>query len=118
MDYQLPFVNICCRARVRVVDFFPPDLRDFAVPRRPSEYDVLSESDSDSNESDVHTSNNESPSQAEGAPVPSWEWRFYLLVEDALSRPGAMATTSSARFMRVLVAEDDAVFLLRMDAKK
>lgn len=51
--YSLPFQNIKSRATVRIVDFFPPHLADFAVPRhKRSEFDALSDYEpSDSSES-------------------------------------------------------------------
>ena len=63
VTYQLPFQNVCYKPVVRVVDFFPPNLEDFAVqvPNKP----IVSHSDN-MNGSDEHM---------------IWEWRFCLLVE-------------------------------------
>lgn len=43
-----------------------------------------------------------------------WEWRFYLLLEDAK----ASATDRSNTRLRALVLDQDAVMLLKMDAEK
>ena len=58
VTHTLPFQNLKTRTTVRVVDFFPRDIADFAVrSRQRSEFDALSdyegsESDSESGESD------------------------------------------------------------------
>ena len=58
VTHTLPFQNLKTRTTVRVVDFFPPNIADFAVrSRRRSEFDALSdyegsESDSESGETD------------------------------------------------------------------
>ena len=106
--YTLPFQNICSRATVRVVDFFPNKLEDFAVCLgRPSEYDILSdiESNSPSEDSDQSISDSEEK---------RWEWRFALTLEDASPTP---PSEPKAR-MEVFVAEQDADFLLKLDACK
>lgn len=64
-EYQLPFINIKYRARVRVVDFEPKDLEDFAV-RPEHEYD----------------SDNDNLAWLDNTPA-SHEWHFALLLEDA-----------------------------------
>ncbi|CAG8925402.1 unnamed protein product [Penicillium salamii] len=59
--YQLPFQNVHYRSTVRVVDFFPPNLEDFAVQ---TEYTPL------------YTSQDSAT-----GPTVGWQWRFCLLVE-------------------------------------
>ncbi|CAG7930158.1 unnamed protein product [Penicillium olsonii] len=59
--YQLPFQNVHYRSTVRVVDFFPPKLEDFAVQ---SAYAPL------------YTSQDSAT-----GPTMGWQWRFCLLVE-------------------------------------
>ena len=76
----LPFDNVKFRANVRVVDFCPRKLEDFATWRRQSEFDLLSdngmssgpESDTDSNEGTLD--------RFAGQKV--WEWRFALELEE------------------------------------
>ncbi|KAJ5782560.1 hypothetical protein N7457_004334 [Penicillium paradoxum] len=60
--YQLPFQNVNYRSQLRVVDFFPPMIEDFAVQRSSSSPVFSGQS---------HGSN----------PKYGWEWRFCLLVE-------------------------------------
>ncbi|KAL8964159.1 MAG: hypothetical protein Q9183_004654, partial [Haloplaca sp. 2 TL-2023] len=98
--YTLPFQNIKSRAVVRIVDFHPPNIADFAVKRRPvSEYDVLSDYSGDS--SSDSTPGPSSPNQDHNDDEDSddldeseytnegrtrkWEWRFALTIEDASS---------------------------------
>lgn len=72
----LPFANLNYRANVRVTDFYPPDLEDFAIAKRSSEYDALS----DNNDSDYASDSDWSISQSASR---VWEWRFFLELEDA-----------------------------------
>ena len=109
--HTLPFQNICSRATGRVIDFFPPKLEDFAVPRRVSEFDVLS--DDASSVSDSYSAGSSDAENEEGNEV-NWEWRFYLLVEDA----GVVAKGEKRTRLKLLVAEQDAEFLLKLDAEK
>lgn len=88
------------------MDFFPPDIADFAVPCPPvSEYDVLSEyegSDSPGHQSDCQVDKTQ-----------RWEWRFALVLEDAKEIKNGKKTQ-----MKVYVADQDAVFLLKLDAEE
>ncbi|MCJ1479389.1 hypothetical protein MMC13_008074 [Lambiella insularis] len=117
----LPFQNICSRATVRVVDFFPHDLADFAVRHRTSEFDALSDDgdhdDSSDGTSDVNSSiqsatpSDEEPERSQGREK-KWEWRFCLLLEDA--NPSMEKARDR---IKVYVADQDAEFLLKMDAE-
>lgn len=66
---------------MRIVDFFPDKVEDFAVGRRPSEYDILSDysggEDTD-REEDMRVFKS-----GKGFAKNIWEWRFALQVEDA-----------------------------------
>jgi protection-of-telomeres protein 1 len=108
IEYRLPFQNLRYRSRLRVVDFFPHDLEDFAVPYK-KEYDYLSDLDSD-DEDDLDIENEDSNSV-------KWEWRFCLLVEDGMATARHSHDEPGER-MDLLVAKADAVFLLKMDAVK
>ncbi|KAK5993260.1 hypothetical protein PT974_06689 [Cladobotryum mycophilum] len=81
LKLELPFINANFRANVRVVNFWPPQLEDFTHPKKPIEYQVLTDHESDS-DSDVDgvASKNKPPRQ--------WEWRFYLQLEDATPMEG------------------------------
>jgi len=104
IERKLPFINMRCRARVRVVDFYPPQLEDFAQCLDDSSYnDVFSDSD---NEEMLYIDSSSSQKPT------SWEWAFYLLVEDAKPPPG----TEKPVRMKLLIAADDAVHLLKLDA--
>ncbi|MCJ1377027.1 hypothetical protein MMC17_000117 [Xylographa soralifera] len=114
----LPFQNICSRAIVRVVDFFPHDLADFAVRYKISEFDNLSDNDddkcdnSDGSASASTSSLSDFESDSSRKADFKWEWRFCLLLEDA--NPSMEKTKDR---MKVFVADNDAVFLLQMDAE-
>ncbi|MCJ1281522.1 hypothetical protein MMC26_000842 [Xylographa opegraphella] len=114
----LPFQNICSRAIVRVVDFFPHDLADFAVRHKTSEFDNLSDNDDDQSDNSTDSGSASVSSLSDSDPNNTrkaefkWEWRFCLLLEDA--NPGMERTKDR---MKVFVAGEDAVFLLKMDAE-
>lgn len=70
VEYRLPFQNICYRSDIRVVDFFPPNLEDFAVPEEPDNGRLAM-----SNSEELDTSSGPKS-------FTRWEWRFCLLVEN------------------------------------
>lgn len=107
----MPFQNINSRATVRVVDFFPPNLVDFAVPPpRASEYAILSEDECSESASDEQNNDLDDRSEAEDA---QWEWRFGLVLEDALvTRHQEKAT------VEVYVSGQDAEGLLKLEAEE
>lgn len=85
---------------IKVVDFFPPKLEEFAVPEK-SKQTGQSASDEDGD--------NDYPNN-----FVRWSWRFCLLVESAaLPPPG-----ESRERMPLFVAGPEAEYLLRMDAVK
>ncbi|PWY88990.1 telomere-binding alpha subunit central domain protein [Aspergillus heteromorphus CBS 117.55] len=94
VEYRLPFQNFCYRTTVRVVDFFPPRLEDFAVPQQAN-------LDSD-DEMILNSSNN----------FIRWEWRFCLLVESVPPPPAGQIKEK----MRLFVAGPDAEYLLKITA--
>jgi protection-of-telomeres protein 1 len=106
LSYRVPFQNAKYRARVQVVDFFPSRLQDFAVPKPSTEFDDLSSNEgmSDGDSSD-------------GNPVTAtqWRWRFALLVEDGSIPSGSVR---QREHLQVIVADEDAEYLLNMDAVK
>ena len=108
----MPFQNINSRALVRVIDFFPSELADFAVPcAKPSEYDILSEpagSEDDGGSEISSESNNTEPVTER-----RWEWRFGFILEDALGPKNEAKAT-----MEVYVVGEDAECLLKLDAEK
>lgn len=125
MEIILPFQNICCRATVRVIDFFPPNLTDFAVREKLSEFEALSDHEDEDEEDDENGDSDSSDDMSVvSLSVPSdagseitrqkkykWAWRFCLLVQDV--NPGPEKGN-----MKIIVADGDAEFLLNMQAKK
>ncbi|KAE8352859.1 hypothetical protein BDV28DRAFT_148630 [Aspergillus coremiiformis] len=94
--YRLPFQNLCYRATVRVADFFPPNIEDFAVPPEPKD----------------NRSRSSMPGNTEGDSITQWEWRFCLLIEDALPPPPGQPK----EHIKLFVSGADAEFLLKMSA--
>ncbi|KAM3512831.1 hypothetical protein MY11210_003536 [Beauveria gryllotalpidicola] len=76
----LPFINANYRASVRVKDYLPHRLEDFAYPKLKGDiYDALSDSQPESSDDD-EAYNIDSFVSSEK--IAGWEWRFYLLLED------------------------------------
>jgi protection of telomeres protein 1 len=100
IQVTLPFLNAKWRARVRVVDFSPRELEDFA--RCFDTEEITSAGLPDPYETD--------PSSL---PNNGWEWAFYLLVEDAKPPKGEKPTQ-----MALLVNNHRGQGLLKMDACK
>lgn len=98
ISYKLPFQNVCYRLLVRVVDFFPPNLADFAieVPMKP----IVRRDDDEMDDG----SNNQRT---------EWQWRFCLLVEG--TEP--MASKQQPReLMKIYVAGAEGEHLLSLTA--
>ncbi|KAI1827925.1 hypothetical protein F4861DRAFT_491678 [Xylaria intraflava] len=76
---ELPFTCAKYRIYARVVDFRPQKLENFAIWRKSTESDVLSDysSGSDSGFDDQNSTQDRSSGQK------VWEWRFVLQLEDA-----------------------------------
>jgi len=129
----LPFQNICSKANVRVVDFFPHSLADFCVRQRKSEFDILDDDhvdDRNDNDDDWDPSDSSSDSSQDSdnpQPIASmttgarkrdrsykWEWRFALLIEDVHSYKQRKDNIEPER-MILYVAGDDGEFLTKMD---
>ncbi|RTE76164.1 hypothetical protein BHE90_009392 [Fusarium euwallaceae] len=110
---QLPFVNTNYRSNVRVVNFFPSSLVDFARPKKETEFDILS----DDGEESLSGSGSEEEEDAGQSTLDdfttkrNWEWRFYLELEDA-----AVPEKKSKQRMWVAVDNQAAQCLLNLDA--
>ncbi|KAL9578401.1 MAG: hypothetical protein Q9203_007108, partial [Teloschistes exilis] len=144
IPYTLPFQNIKSRAVVRIIDFHPPNLADFAVRKKPpSEMDVLSDYSGDSSSS---SSSSDTKNETSRPPAPlnnnnnddkdlepqsqpeteytadgltnNWEWRFSLTIEDASTSPSHQQQQQEEEDPRttLYVTDTDAVFLLKLDA--
>lgn len=79
VNIALPFINAKYRSLVRVVDFYPPFLVQFAVGRNKPKYGTILSDDDDSSDDD-----DESAAPDQDA---TWEWRFSLQLEDASPSP-------------------------------
>ncbi|ROT40866.1 hypothetical protein SODALDRAFT_349012 [Sodiomyces alkalinus F11] len=108
IDCQLPFTCARYRANVRVVDFFPQRLEDFAFPRKVSDYEALSDYSSSSSSSEDDDASILGGDGRERV----WEWRFALCLEQAMP--------SSAKGPRenlwAVVSNTDAQLLTGLDA--
>jgi protection of telomeres protein 1 len=93
-EMTLDFVNQKVRTRIRVVDYKPSNLEDFASSLDDASY----------NDSMEHSYLHDRM---------KWEWAFYLLVEDAKPPPGEKAIQ-----LPLVVFGDDAVDLLKLDPVK
>ncbi|KAH7318666.1 hypothetical protein B0I35DRAFT_479153 [Stachybotrys elegans] len=104
LKLPLPFTNLSYRAVVRVVDFMPSRLEEFARPqRRKSEYDILEGSE------DSETSDDSEMEDEEDATSRGWEWQFHLKLQDA-------SAADDQKAVWVLVDNQAAQCLLSMDA--
>ncbi|KAF2087850.1 hypothetical protein K490DRAFT_65130 [Saccharata proteae CBS 121410] len=105
ISLTLPFINAKYRARVRVVDFMPPDLRDFS----------RSVADPTYNDTPFTPTPSTNPSSLISTPSqPKWEWSFCLLVEDASQPPTGNGTPPDR--IPLLIHDKNAEGLLKMDA--
>ncbi|KAG6081851.1 hypothetical protein E4U33_006365 [Claviceps sp. LM78 group G4] len=109
---SLPFINANYRTFVRVIDFMPTKLEDFARPKKvPSEYAALSdheESDSNSNVASGSGTESEDTSIA----IKQWEWRFCLRLQEANTPEDANPKKS----LWAVVDNLSAQMLLNLDA--
>jgi hypothetical protein len=95
--YDLPFINAKYRAKVRVVDFSPKNLQDFATQSIPTSSNPAEEGGTDWSYTSTSLSS------------PSWEWSFSLTLEDATVRPEHRGELDR---IEVQVHHDQAQFLL------
>ncbi|KAI1655599.1 hypothetical protein F4813DRAFT_366624 [Daldinia decipiens] len=103
----LPFTCAKYRANVRVIDFRPRKLEDFATWRKNTEFDMLSDhSGASDSESDEDQSTLD---RYRGDKV--WEWRFSLLLEEA--NPKKKGEDNS---LWVVVDNTEAQMLINLDA--
>ncbi|KAK4041807.1 hypothetical protein C8A01DRAFT_14535 [Parachaetomium inaequale] len=105
----IPFMCAKYRARVRVVDFFPLSLEDFACSRKQTEYDVLSDNSEDSDCS----SSDDDEDTAVGQRI--WEWRFALQLEDPAPQTNTKEPGPRPRLW-VFVDNSEAQCLTGLDA--
>lgn len=112
LEITLPFKNVKYRANVRVVNYWPHKLEDFAVGRRASEFDVLSDfsgGESTDNEEEMRQFRR---GKGFGGDK-TWQWRFALQVANAGKK-----VTDPKECMWLIVENEPAQMLLNMDAEK
>lgn len=102
---QLPFINTNYRANVRIVNFMPSRLEDFAFAKKTSEFDVLSDNDDSDGGSESEQDTTHSTT------THTWEWRFHLELEDA-----AVLGNQQKKRMWVAVDNQAAQYLVNLDA--
>jgi protection-of-telomeres protein 1 len=108
-DQHLPFINAKYRANVRIVDYWPHKLEDFAVGRRKSEFEIISDysgGESTDNEEDMRLFRSGKGFGGEKI----WEWRFALQVEEAGEK--------GSEKIWLIVNNEDGQMLLDQDAAK
>lgn len=94
----LPFINANFRAHVRVKDYLPHRLEDFAFAKvKRSIYDALSDDEQAGSSSDDQ---DETLDQyIDATKISGWEWRFYLRLEDA--EPSGEGNTTDSLWVAV-----------------
>ncbi|KAK7706357.1 hypothetical protein SLS64_007697 [Diaporthe eres] len=86
VSLELPFTCAKDRTHARVVDFHPASLEDFAVSRRRTDNDCLSDNSADDIDPDSDSDDNNTRRSSRNR---VWEWRFALKLEEA--QPPALA---------------------------
>ncbi|KAJ9652002.1 hypothetical protein H2198_008744 [Neophaeococcomyces mojaviensis] len=105
--YRLPFQNCKYKTKVKVVDFFPDRIEDFAIPYRVSDYEALSDHESGDEEGATLPYARQNPDHVR------WDWHFFLMVED----PERSKNQDGTRDPIVLqVAGTDGDYLLNAEA--
>ncbi|KAK0735527.1 hypothetical protein B0T21DRAFT_333719 [Apiosordaria backusii] len=106
----VPFVNQKYLSFVRVVDFAPSSMEDFAVSRKITQYQDLLDSEG----SDQSSLDEDESSGGDNDPTVRrvWEWRFSLLLEDASPTDGR----SSPSQVWVVIDNPSAQCLTNLDS--
>lgn len=110
---ELPFTCAKYRTQVRVVDFHPANVEDFAVGRASSEYEILSDNGDLEADIDSDASSSASCARHDTERRFIWEWRFALKLEEACP---ARAKNKSPATAWVLVDNLEAQLLTGLDA--
>ncbi|KAG6033936.1 hypothetical protein E4U41_006770 [Claviceps citrina] len=106
---SLPFINANYRTFVRVIDFMPTQLEDFARARRVStEYAALSDNGASDWDSDAASESDDTTTV-----MKKWEWRFYLRLQEANAPPEDAEPKKS---LWAVVDNQSAQMLLNLDA--
>ncbi|KAG6116404.1 hypothetical protein E4U13_001875 [Claviceps humidiphila] len=109
---SLPFINANYRTFVRVIDFMPTKLEDFARPKKVrSEYAALSDHEESDSDSDVESGSG-TESDDTSIAIKQWEWRFCLRLQEA-NTPG---DANPKKSLWAVVDNLSAQMLLDLDA--
>ncbi|KAG6357123.1 hypothetical protein INS49_015000 [Diaporthe citri] len=112
VSLELPFTCAKDRTHARVVDFHPASLEDFAVSRRRTDNDCLSDNSADDIDPDSDPDDNTRRSGRNRV----WEWRFALKLEEA--QPPALARKDKRpATVWVHVGNPEAQLLTDIDAR-
>lgn len=107
LSLRMPFKNSEFRTNVRVVDYWPPKLEDFArAKKKTSIYDSLSDNEDWSSDSE-----SDKDLMTKYTTVRDWEWHFRLALEDATAGENEQKQTLWA-----VVDDQSAQCLLSLDA--
>jgi len=98
------------------VGYFPHEIEDFAIGRRVSEYDMLS--DYSGGEDTDYKESMKNFKSGKGFPKKSWEWRFALEVQDADAVGDSGGKDKKKERVLLMVDNHSAQGLLNMDAAK
>ncbi|KAM7201451.1 hypothetical protein V8F33_003275 [Rhypophila sp. PSN 637] len=110
-EAPIPFACNKFRARVRVVDFYPPNLEDFACSRLITPFEVLSDASDADDDSDSDSDNEQDAIDRGYERV--WAWRFALKLQDAVSQNGSK---NSQETVWVVVDNSEGQCLTNLDA--
>lgn len=110
---DLPFTNVKFRTQVRVVDFHPSNLQDFAVRVKRNKYACLSDNGNESG-GDASSTSSSSEIETERGGY-NWNWRFALKVEEVSAVPSKTKKRPASTW--VLVNNQDAQLLTDLDAR-
>lgn len=110
MKLPLPFICAKYCANVRVVDFHPKRLEDFAQPRKVNAFDILSDNSGNEASSSSEDDDGEDEDTIRVGGDVIWEWRFALQLEEAAPK------AKEPKRVWVVVNNMEAQYLTNLDA--
>ncbi|KAK0375000.1 telomere-binding alpha subunit central domain-containing protein [Colletotrichum limetticola] len=116
---KLPFHDAQYRTHVRIVDFHPPRIQDFACVHKRNEYDVLSDysgTDSEDDNDDDDEQGRVTIDKYVSTSEQNWEWRFALCLQDATAAKDPKTREKKTNKFWVVVDNMDAQLLTGLDA--
>ncbi|KAK2029414.1 hypothetical protein LX32DRAFT_588689 [Colletotrichum zoysiae] len=114
LSLDLPFNCAMYRTNVRVVDFYPNRLQDFACAKKETEYDILSDYSGEESESEGEEGRGTIDGYVSTGDQ-TWEWRFALRLQGVASVPKDSKSRKDDSFW-VVVDNFGAQLLTDMDA--